>query len=86
MRKKEAISFIKEMAVSCKFLNPSAIFLEQGSKTGDYEIRVKANFDDGSWEGLKILAKKHALGLKMNDHTLSIYKPLDEVDGQLIVV
>ncbi len=84
MRRQEAIHLIKEIGVACTLLNPSAIFLERTTKSESYEIHIKANMDNDSWEGLKLLARRHGLGVKLNDRSLIIYKPMEKKYGQLI--
>ena len=78
MRRLEAIRIIDELGDSCKFLNPRAIFLEQTADAGHYEIHVEANVDDDIWECLKKIAKEHALEVKLMDHKLIIYRPLNK--------
>lgn len=73
MRRENAVAVIKEIGVACKFLNPSLITLEETKTAGHFEIHIESHVDDETWEGLKELAKKHSLGVRLTDHKLIIY-------------
>ncbi len=75
MRRKKAIKIIKEIGLSCRFLNPRAITLQETDETGHFEIYVENHIDDESWENLKQLAKKRNLGIRLTVNTLVIYAP-----------
>ncbi len=79
--RENAVEVVKEISVSCKFLNPSSITLEEVDEAGYFEIHIKCNIDDETWASLKELAKKYALGIKVTDHLLVIYGPVDEKAG-----
>jgi hypothetical protein len=81
MKRESAVEVIKEIGDSCKFLNPSAIRLEEISEAGHFEIHIECQIDDETWECLKELAKKHGLGVRLTDHILVIYVPFDEKVG-----
>ena len=85
MQRQKAIDVMKEIGLSCKFLNPTAITLEPASKKEHFEIHVKGHVDDESWECLKKLAKKHDLGIRLTDHLLVIYAPVGKNIGKLIL-
>ncbi len=84
MRKREAIDLLKEIGVSCRLLNPNAIVLKQTAEDGSYEIHFSADINDECWECLKILAKRHGLGLKQKDDSLVVYEFLNKKYGQLV--
>jgi hypothetical protein len=86
MRRQEAVSVMKELGVSCKLFNPSAISLEHPNGDGHYEIHIKSSVDGENWQCLKAIAKKHRLGIKLTDQTLIIYKPENKKNGQLVQV
>jgi hypothetical protein len=83
LQKEKAVVVLKEIGDSCKFLNPQEITLETPSKTEHFEIHIKCHVDDESWECLKQMAKKHDLGIRLTDHTLVIYAPMDKKIGKL---
>ncbi len=81
MLRANAVEVIKEIGESRKFLNPWEITLEEVGGAGYFEIHIKCEIDDEMWECLKELAKKHALGMKVTDHLLVIYGPVEEKAG-----
>lgn len=80
-QRENAVEVVREIGESCKFLNPSSITLEEISEAGYFEIHIKCYIDDETWERLKALAKKHTLGIKVTDHLLVIYGPVNEKAG-----
>jgi hypothetical protein len=85
MKRQKAVDVMKEIGVSCRFLNPTAITLEPTKNEGHFEVHVKGHVDDESWECLKKLAKKYDLGIRLTDHTLVIYAPVGKNIGKLIL-
>ncbi len=83
MNRQKAIEVVKEIGNSCKLLNPKEIDIEETDRKGHFEIRVKCHVDDESWECMKKLAKQQDLGVRLMDHTLVIYAPLDKRIGKL---
>ncbi len=75
MQRENAVAVIKEIGETCKFLNPSLITLEATEAAGHFEIHIESHVDDETWEGLKELAKKHGLGVRLTNHKLVIYAP-----------
>ncbi len=73
LRRKKAIKILKEIGLSCRFLNPRVITLQETDEAGHFEICVENHIDDESWENLKKLAKKHDLGIRLTVNTLVIY-------------
>ncbi len=78
MRRQEAVEVMDKIGASCKLLNPRGISLEESDKAGRYEIHIKSDIDDDSWECLKGLAKKYNFSLKLMNHTLIVYRSLDQ--------
>jgi hypothetical protein len=83
VQRQKAVDVMKEIAVSCKLLNPKKVSLEPSSEKGDFEIHVIGHVDDESWECLKKLAKKYDLGIKLENHLLVIYSPVPKNYGKL---
>ncbi len=81
MQRANAVEVIREIGESCKFLNPSEITLEEIGDVGGFEIHIKCEIDDEMWECLRTLAKKYSLGMRVTDHLLVIYGPVDEKVG-----
>ncbi len=82
MQRAKAVRVIKELGSSCRMLNPAEIDLQE-AKPKHFEIRIRCHVDDESWECLKELAKRQALGIKQTDHTLIIYAPVRKDFGKL---
>ncbi len=85
MKRDLAVEVIKEIGVSCKFLNPTEIVLQETNDAEHFEIHVKGHVDDESWECLKKLAQKHDLGIRLTDHMLVICAPVGKTFGKLSI-
>ncbi len=85
VQRQKAVEIMKEIANSCKLLNPKTISLEPTNEAGHFEIHVEGHVDDENWQCLKELAKKHDLGIKLTDHTMVIYVPVGKNIGKLML-
>ncbi len=78
MNRENAVAVMKEIGEACKLLSPQAIMLEETCEAGHFEIHINCHMDDETWECLKELAKKHSLGVRLTDHKLVIYAPVEK--------
>lgn len=85
MQRQQAVRVIKELCATCGMLNPKAIDLKQSDfGAGHYEIHVQGVVDNKIWIGLKAIAKKYSLGIKLNDNNLMIYRLENRRNNEVI--
>jgi hypothetical protein len=79
MKRRKAITCLKEIGRSCKYMSPDAITLLNtsldGSNSKGYEIHIKTLLDTESRQQVKSIAEKYSLVMHENQDRVIIYQP-----------